>query len=426
MKLKDGRTWAKGKSKLAYAPTTLTTLAALVPPELEADIKIFDEGVDSVPADFEADLLGISVITPNAPRAYKIADEARKRGITVVLGGYHPTILPDEAAQHADAVVCGYAEKAWPKLLLDYSAGKMKKIYREPSHDVFSQIYTHARRDLLKKRGYIFSKTLEATRGCKNLCTYCIIPTTSNRSYIQRDITDIVNEVKAMKAKNIVFLDSSLSEDLAYTKKLFKALIPLKIGWYGNITLKALQDREWIELAARSGCRGVLIGFESINQDSLNEQKKTFNRVDEYALAIQKLREHKILIVGCFVFGFDSDDVGIFKRTISFIEKNSIDLAYFGIYIPFPSTPGFEKLQNEKRILTNDWSLYDGHHVVFEPERMRPEELLNGLRFAWKKNYTFSAIIKRVLRSPSRFFVKLIVNLGYRQYVKSISVEHES
>jgi len=423
MKQKNGQDWATGRSKMAYAPTSITTLASLVPPELNAQVEIIDEGTDSIPQNFQADILGISVITPNAPRAYQLADEARKRGITVVMGGYHPTILPQEAAEHADAVVIGYAEKAWPRLLFDYKSGNLKKFYNEPALDLFKAGGIYPDRKLLNSKRYLFSQTMETTRGCKNVCSYCIIPTISQRNYAHRDLADIISEIKTMSSKNIVFLDSSLSESIAFSKQLFKAMIPLKKKWYGNITLKSLHDDSWIELAAASGCRGVLIGFESINQASIDGQNKSFNRVEEYLSAIKKLKKHNIALVACFVFGFDHDDSGVFKKTVDFIQKSGIDLAYFGIFTPFPSTPEYEKMKKEGRILTEDWSRYDGTNVVFKPAKMSQEELYNGLRYAWEKTYEFKSIAKRLIKSRSLILTRLAASLGYRQYSKSLKIK---
>lgn len=405
--------------KFAYAPTTLTTLAALVPSELNAEIEIVDEAVQSLPEDFQADLVGISASTPNAMRAYRIADRARERGIKVVLGGWHPTALPFEAMQHADAVVKGYAERSWPQLLLDFQSNRMKELYEETWADVFQSNMPFPRRDLLRKGAYMFPSTLEATRGCLNRCEFCVVPGASKGRFYARPIDQVIEEIKCMESKRVLFLDFSPTEDLDHAKRLYSALIPLKISWYGATTTKIADDDEWLELVVRSGCKALLIGLESLDQDALDMSNKAFNKVGKYKELIKKLHRNDISVVACLVLGFDGNDSSVFQKTFDFISDTSIELCNFSVLIPLPGSPLFDRMKREGRILTTDWRRYDGRYVVFEPQNMTIAELQSGLYWIWKKTYGYKSICRRTLDSRKSRLSVLVANMGLRLFSKS-------
>jgi len=414
-----GQDLAKKINKYGYAPTTLTTLASLVSPELDAEIEIIDEGIQVLPEDIKADIVGISICTPNAQRGYRIADKLKRNGIAVVLGGVHPTLVPEEALQHADAIVIGYAEEAWPKLLLDFRNKRMKRVYEQFSMDVFENGMPIPRRDLLKREAYIFANTIEVTRGCLNQCKFCVIPRICGGKFYFRPTEEVVKEIQSMNAKDIVFIDSNPTVNLQYIKSLYQALIPLKINWFGSATTQVLNDSEWLDLAVKSGCKGLLIGFESLNQNSLENDNKEFNRVDRYKEFIKKLHDYGIAILGCFVFGFNNDDKTIFEKTIEFVDRANIDVAQYTVYTPYPGTIAYEELKLENRIIEDNWALYDGKHVVFQPAKMTAEELQEGIFWAWKNTYTYGSIIKRVIGSKCSIFLNFIANLGFKYYGKT-------
>jgi radical SAM superfamily enzyme YgiQ (UPF0313 family) len=401
------------KKSLRYMPLTLTTLAALVPPELNAELTLVDEGIDEVDWDIEADLIGISAITGTAPRSYELADHFRQRGIPVVLGGVHPTLMPDEAAQHADAVVVGYAEQTWPQLLRDFVAGRMAPRYVQ-ARDLSLANLPLPRRDLLPARHYTTRNTIEATRGCIHQCEFCVVPTAWGRP-LQRPVAEVVAEIRHLGARRMAFLDLNLIADLAYAKALFAALEPLRITWGGLATTLIAQDAELLDLAARSGCRGLLIGLESTSQAALAETRKGFNGRLDYRELTRRLHDRKIALMGCFVFGFDDDDQDCFARTVELVAEAKIDLPRYAIQTPFPATPLFRRLDAEGRILTTDWSLYDGQHVVYQPAQMTPDELLRGTEWAWKRTYSYSGMLRRLSASP-QLAVALATNIGYRYY----------
>lgn len=407
------------KKSMRYAPLTLTTLASLVPKELDAEVILVDEGICDIDRDMRADLIGISVITGTAPRSYELADHFRRRGIPVVLGGVHPTLKPEEAGCHADAFVVGYAERTWPQLLRDFIDGRMQVRY-DQGRDLSLAGLPFPRRDMLPARDYTTVHTIEATRGCIHHCEFCVVPAAWGRP-LQKPVGDVVADIRQMRPRRLIFLDLNLIADIAYAKELFAALVPLKIRWGGLATTTIAWDDELLDLAARSGCRGLLLGFESLSQESLEETRKGFNMRKDYHFVVQQLHARRIAIMGCFVFGFDHDGKDAFGRTVEFVNDANIDLPRYAILTPFPGTPLFDRLKREGRILTEDWSLYDGQHVVYQPARMTPEELVHGAEWAWKRTYGFRSITKRVLGSRTQLAVAVATNLGYRFYAYHLS-----
>ena len=407
------------KKSLMYAPLTLTTLAALVPAELNAEIKIVDEGVEDIDPNLEADLVAITAITGTSRRAYKFAEKFRSRGITVVMGGVHATLVPEEVAEHADSVVVGYAEKNWPQLLRDFKAGTMKKIYyQDPNHSLAGMPFP--RRDMLKKKGYTTIFSIEAARGCLNNCDFCVVPAAWGRKLYQKPVDEVIAEIKQMKAKHLIFIDLSPTEDVKYAKELYNAMIPLKLKWLGLSTTKISHDNELLQLAAKSGCKGLLIGFESVDQKTLINANKGFNSVSKYYDLVEKLHSHGIGVNGCFVFGFDNDTKETFKETVEFVQKAKIDLPRYAIYTPFPGTAVHKKLKEEGRIIEDNWSLYDAQHCVFQPKQMTPKELEDGARWAWRETYKLKSIYKRLMGSRTLTYVTLPLNLAYRHYANNL------
>ena len=416
-----GGAWRR---QMRYAPLTLTTLAALVPDDVPAEVALYDEGLGDVPDDLDADLVGISAITGTAPRSYEIADALRARGVPVVLGGVHPTLVPDEAQRHADAVVTGYAEDAWPELLRDFSTGRMRERYAQaPGLSLAGR--PHPRRDLLPTGRVAQSFTLEATRGCQHRCDFCVVPTAWGGP-MQRPVGEVVDDIVRGGAKRLLFLDLNLIGDVGYAKALFEALVPLGVTWGGLATTRIADDPELLALAARSGCRALLIGFESLSDDTLAESHKRFNAVREtpeasYRHVLGALHDHGIAVMGCFVFGFDTDAPDVFDRTAAFVHDANVDLPRYAVLTPFPGTPLYRKLSAEGRILTDDWGLYDGQHVVFEPAQMSADQLLRGTERAWLRTYRWTSIVKRLASSRTQTALALATNVGYRYYAHRLN-----
>jgi radical SAM superfamily enzyme YgiQ (UPF0313 family) len=407
------------RKNLRYGPLTLTTLAAYVPADLQTETLIVDEGVDDVDTNLQADLVGITVITGNAVRAYELADHFRSRGIPVVLGGPHVTLVPDDAQPHADAVVVGYAEQTWPELLRDFAAGRMRPRYVQDP-DLSLEGLPFARRELLKKGAYITTHVFEATRSCVHNCEFCVAPTAWGTRVYKKPVEDVVADIRQHRSRRILFVDLNLISDREYAARLFEALIPLRVNWFGLTTTLLAQDEPLLDLAARSGCRGVLMGFESIVAGNLRQAHKGFNSPDGYRDVVNALHRRGITLQACFTFGLDSDTPDVFAETAKFAVSASIDLPRYAIVTPFPNTPFYKRLEAEGRILTRDWELYDAQHVVFEPAQMSVRQLYEGHEAAWKQTYSVSSIARRLAGSHLQIPVWLVTNLGYRFYANHL------
>jgi len=407
------------KKSLRYAPLTLTTLASLIPPEIPHEIVLMDEGIADLDPDADIDLAAISAITGTAPRAYELAAHFRKRGIPVVIGGVHATLMPDEAMEHADAVVVGYAEETWPQLLRDFVAGRMQKRY-DQAHDLKLANLPFPLRDLLPARQYTTLHTIEATRGCIHKCEFCVVPSAWGRP-LQKPIADVVADIRQMRPRKLIFLDLNLISDTDYAKELFRALIPLRVRWGGLATTMIAWDDELLDLAAQSGCAGLLLGFESLSDGALAETRKSFNARVDYAEVIRRIHARGIAIQGCFVFGFDDDTTEVFERTAQFTIDAHIDLPRFAILTPFPGTPLHARLAREGRLLTTDWSYYDGQHVVYRPMKMTAEELQRGAERAWKMTYSYRSIWRRLAGARVQLPIAIPANFGYRFYAHHLN-----
>ena len=408
------------KKSLRYQPLTLTTLAALIPEDFPHVVELIDEGIADVPLDLDVDLIGLTVITGTAKRAYEIADHYRARGVTVVLGGPHITLIPDDAQPHADAIVVGYSEDTWPELLRDFAAGQLKPRYTQaPGLSLAGRPF--ARRDLLPSQHFLTNNVFEATRGCVHACEFCVVPTAWGRRPFQKPVHEVVADIRQHGARKLIFVDLNLIADRAYAIELFKALIPLKLRWYGLSTVLLADDEELLELAQKSGCSGLLMGLESLSTTNLKGNRKGFNSPDRYATVVDRLHQHGIALQGCFVFGLDDDRPDVFLKTAEFAVQAKIDLPRFAVVTPFPNTPLYKRLDAEGRILTKNWELYDAQHVVFQPKHMSVNELQLGIESAWKHAYSYSSIWRRVRSSPAPWPVRLGTNLGYRFYANNLS-----
>ncbi len=408
---------------LHYAPITLALLAALVPADLEPEVKIYDETAQAIPLDLQADVVAITCITGTASRCYQYADYFRRRGIPVLMGGVHPSLLPEEAMAHADSILVGLGEKTFPRALRDLKEGNLQKIYRQ---DCCTDIANRPlpRKDLLKKKKYITLNTVEAVRGCNHSCTFCAYPSAFGKKVFTRPVADVVAEIKSFRGKEVIFPDVNLIADVAYAKELFTALIPLKKWWFGLTTTAIGYNEELLEIFRKSGCKGLLIGFESVNQETQENINKGVNHVNEYKALMEKLHNKGIMVMGCFAFGSDEDKKDVFRRTVDLCLEAKIDLPRFSVITPFPGTPFYDELECAGRIVERDWSMYDVEHCVYQPKNMTKEELEEGIAWAWKEAYSVKNIFKRLdLTKPKTVkSVFLLLNMGYRKYAKEFEI----
>jgi len=406
---------------LHYAPITLMLLAAMVPPDLQPDVEIFDETAGPIPLDLEADVIGITAVTGSSMRAYKYAGYFRRRGIPVIMGGPHASLCPQEAKQHVDAVVVGLGDGSWPRALRDARDGKLQPFYYAAPEDTIAG-RPLPRRDLLKHSRYITMNTVEAVRGCQINCAFCAYPAAFGRHPLTRPVPDVIAEIKSLRGKSVVFPDVNLAANRAYLVELLTAMIPLKKWWLGLTTSNVPLDEDLAALFERSGCKGLLIGFESVNAGSQKEMRKGVNRPDQYKELMDVLHRHGIMVMGCFAFGADEDGPDVFERTVRMVDETKIDLPRYAIFTPFPNTDYYRQLEAEHRITEHDWALYDVEHCVFRPKQMSKQQLEDGIRWAWAQSYGWKSMFRRwQWRNPKIFWFGwfyFLVNIGYRRYAR--------
>ena len=398
------------KSKALLPPLGLAVVAALTPPDIE--VSLTDENVAAIDFEKETDLVGITVLTITSQRAYEIADAFRARGVKVVLGGIHPSILPEEAGRHADAIVIGEAEGIWPGLIEDFRSNKLQEVYRTAERPSMVDLPV-PRRDLFAKGAYLIRNTIFTTRGCPYSCAFCTVTSFFGHTYRCRPVAEVIKEIETLNRKKlVVFIDDNIVGSPKFAKELFRALIPYKMKWVGQASVTIAGDDELLKLAAASGCVSLFIGFESLSPANLEAVGKKINLVDEYENVIRKLHSYGIGVHGFFIFGFDEDDEDSFRRTVRFAQKMRLESAQFDVLTPYPGTAFYESLDKAGRIVTRDWSQY-GHGLMFEPKSMSAETLQEGRTWAWRQFYGLPSIWKRIGIGHRNLLIFWAVNLYY-------------
>jgi radical SAM superfamily enzyme YgiQ (UPF0313 family) len=401
---------ARRSRVLNFQQITMPYLASFVPPHWT--VLHVDEAVEPVDFDAHADLVAITFHTPSAPHAYHLAARFRQRGVPVALGGPHVTLIPDEAQEHADVIFVGEAESHGPRFLEDFETGHYPERYccSEPPALDKAPISRH---DLFHRNDHT-AGVLFATRGCSYRCDFCTLAVMYQRQVRTRPVEAVAREYASFHGRVVILWDDNIAGDPTYAKALFRALAPYRKWWSSQASIHAAKDDEFLELAARSGCKQLFIGLESISQASVNEVSKRFNRVDHYAEAIKRIQSHGMAVQAGIVFGFDHDTEAVFEETVEFLEASGVQNATFNILTPFPGTRLYKRLEAEGRILTRDWSKYNGRtDVVFQPRHMTPEALLAGYRYANARFYSWGSIMRRVSKSPAQLFWTLPLNLAY-------------
>jgi radical SAM superfamily enzyme YgiQ (UPF0313 family) len=406
-----------GVMGIKFPYLALTTLAALTPPDIE--VRIMDENVEAIDFDSRPDLVAISLMTPLASRGYEIADQFRIRGVPVVVGGVHATMLPEEAEGHADAVVIGEGEILWPEVVADFLQGELKKYYLTDRRAPLEGMAL-PRRDLLRRGAYLFQNTLQTTRGCPNDCDFCSVTTFYGNTYRFRPVAEVLQEIGALKGNLIFFVDDNIIGSRMYAQELFEGLKPLKKRWVSQATLNISREKKLLTLARESGCLGLFVGFESLTQEILNGLGKPFYRVAQYETAIRRLHDYGIGIQGSFIFGNDNDPPDVFSRVVRFCNQNRLEAVLFSLLTPFPGTRIFHRLLKENRILHFDWEKYDMNHVVFRPQGMEPKALEKGFFEAYKKIYSGTSLMKRLFKPGQSFFLFGPMNLSMRRAWKKL------
>jgi len=395
----------------------LPLLAALTPPG--HTITIVDEAFAPDDMNQDVDLVGITVMTDLALRAYHIADTYRQKAVKVVMGGIHPTVLPGEASEHADAVVVGEAEGVWPRLVSDAASGQMQRIYRAGKMTDLQGL-PKPRRDLLpgtKYQGYTrIPIGVETSRGCPYDCEFCSIGQTLGQQYRVRPVQEVTAEIESIDSPHLFFVDDALGLNRNAAKKLFTEMIPLRRRWLAQGTVSLAEDLELLRLMRRSGCLGLFIGFESVQKATQNEVKKIKNlRIDFYE-AMRRFHGEGFGILGAFVFGFDYENKDVFEQTLEFIMRCRMDVLQLRILTPYPGTRLYKRLLSEGRLFVRDWWLhgYPPDTLLFQPKGMTADELIGGFARLNRQAYSFGAMMKRFLgMSPwKRTFLGCQVYVG--------------
>jgi radical SAM superfamily enzyme YgiQ (UPF0313 family) len=395
---------------LNFQQITMPYLAAFVPPDW--DVIHIDEAITPVDVTAQVDLVGITFHTPSASHVYEIAAQFRSRGIPVVLGGPHVTLLPDEAQQHAEVIFVGEAEPHWVQFLNDFERGQYETCYCPITPPTLDHV-PQARKHLYHRCDYTAGR-LFATRGCAFDCEFCTLAVMYQRKVRKRPVADVAAEYASFRGKVIIFWDDNLANDRQYAKELFKSITSSKKWWSSQASIQAGKDKEFLEWAAKSGCKQLFIGLESISQASMDASGKGFNRVEEYRQVIERIHSHGIAVQVGIVFGFDQDTEGVFGETLDFLEACGVQNATYNILTPYPGTRLFRRLEEEGRILTRDWSKYNGREdVVFQPKQMDVDALLEGYRYANRRFYSLKSIYRRLSCSPVGLWWTLPLNLMY-------------
>ncbi len=441
------RMTASERRSIWFPKLSLPVIAAYTPPTW--DVKLVDEAVQTIDFDEPCDMVGISVMTCYAPRAYELATEFRKRGKTVVLGGVHPTYCPEEALQYCDTIVCGEAEDLWPQAMADFEAGHMKRIYRMEQFPLLDH-YRAPKIQLLSPDSYMTRHCTFTTRGCHFDCEFCSVSPFNGKTTRRRPVPEVIEEITRVKewiraevvermtkgslwealtiaskiwvgleeGSIVAFVDDLHNSHRAYCRELWQALKALNIKWGCQSTLFLGDDPEMVKLAADSGCISVFVGMESISDHSLVETNKGFNQVRKFEDQIKMFHDHGIMVNPGMVFGFDNDDESVFESTVNFLVRNRVELAYFNVLTPLPGTALYERYTREGRIFDRDWAKYDGKHAVFHPKRMTPEQLQEGFFWANHQFYSLGSIWHRLRHTSQRLVPRIEMNYEFRKLVK--------
>ena len=334
-------------------PLGLAQLAALTPPAW--DRVLWDDRLGPVPLESPVDLCALSIETYTARRGYQLAAAFRRRGVPVVVGGFHATACPDEALRHADAVCVGEAESVWPELLADAAAGRLRPRYEAAPAPVFPRVCPD--RTLFAGARYLGLDLVETGRGCPHRCDFCAIAAFHRQRYRRRPVEDIVAELKTLRGRPVFFVDDNLSADRAGLIDLCARIEPLGLTWISQASIDVARDDELPRRLARAGCAGLLIGFESLRPERLRDMGKPVNRVENYALALDRLRRAGLAIYGTFVFGYPGDQASDFHAAVAFARREGLFLAAFNHLMPFPGTPLHQRMRAEGRLSGADWWL---------------------------------------------------------------------
>jgi radical SAM superfamily enzyme YgiQ (UPF0313 family) len=380
-------------------PLAPATLAGLTPRDGETEVRFYDDRTEGIPFDEPTDLVALSVETYTAKRSYQIASEFRRRGVPVVMGGFHPTLVPEEASDYAESIVVGEAESLWPSVLDDFRNGQLRRVYRNSKRPTLSGLRPD--RSIFAGKRYLPVGLVEAGRGCHFRCEFCAVQSYFGNTQTRRPVDEIIEEIRRIKKPLIFFVDDNITSNMEQAKEFFRALIPLKIRWVSQASINAAHDEEFLQLIKASGCQGLLIGFETLNPDNLRKMRKSFNTMKGgYEKALENLRRHSIRLYATFILGYDEDHGDTLRDTLAFAERHRFYIVAFNHLTPFPGTPLYDRLKKEGRLLYERWWMdpeYRYGMVPFTPQGMTAQQVKDRCIEARQAFYAYSSIFRRGL-----------------------------
>lgn len=394
-------------------PLGLLTIVNLL--RQEHTVSLENENIREIDYTDHPDIVGISVTVDTMPGAVRIARRFRDKGVIVVAGGIHITTAYDTIPEDAFDVLCiGAAEGTWPHIIRDFENGTLRTVYRcskgFDGKDIISPAY-----DFLTKDKYLYCNVIHTSRGCPFRCDFCY-NSADERMYVNRDMEAVLQDIKAVRSKHIMFIDDNFAGNPAWLREFLNRLIPLKLKWNAAVSLNALCDAGLLDLMKRSGCQGLFVGFESIQAASIQNVHKIQNNTDIYEKAVKMAHDRGIMINASFVFGLDGDTPETFRATLDWIVKNKIESVTSHILTPYPGTELYDRLKKEGRILSRDLSRYNTAHVVFRPAQMSEQELYDGYLWIYRQIYSLKNILKRMPADQSQRAAYLLFNFFYRKY----------
>lgn len=418
------------RSSDAMEPLCFAILKSLTPDTVET--VLFDERLEEIPFDDPTELVALTVETYTARRAYQIADSFRRRGVPVVMGGYHPTFLPDEALEHADSVVSGDAELVWRQIIEDTRNGSLQRFYQSPAFPDLDTMMPD--RSIFEGKKYAPIGLVQYSRGCKFNCSFCSIRAFYGTNLRQRPVANVAEDIRRSGRRHVAIVDDNLFVDTDKAKELFEALIPLNVSWSCQVSIDIARDPELIRLMARSGCVSALLGFESLDPQSLREIRKGWNvKWQSYDEAIAIFRRFGIMIYGTFVFGCDNDTLASCSASVDFAIQRKFVLANFNPLTPMPGAPLFDRMQKEGRLIHERWWLDPNFRygdATLLPKNMTAEQLTHACYEARARFNTWRSIGSRILdfrtnsRSLQRAGIYLLANYYSRKEIHSKQSRH--
>jgi radical SAM superfamily enzyme YgiQ (UPF0313 family) len=402
-------------NRALYSPLAgLLAVAASIPRD-QYDVVLTDENIETIDFDLKVDLVGISAMTSYVNRGYEIADQFRSKGVPVVMGGVHPSFMPQEALKHCDAVVIGEVELVIDRLLDDLAQGAMRGTYRADKLHPMAGM-PMPRYDLLKKHRYVNRTFVQTSRGCHHGCTFCAEPLMNGLKFRYRPVDEVIHEIENCGARTISINDADFFGTPERPKEVMRALRGRGIQWQAGVTSKLAQDDRMLELAAESGCTMLSIGFESISRETLKSVHKHVNQPETFAALVEKVHSYGIMVFGLFMFGFDGDDRSVFDNTSNFNINANYDACAYSALTPYPGTLTWYEMKKANRIVSFDWTKYDQGHVVYRPAQMSGPELRSGMEGAFRNFYSASSMASRFpVRGKRHRAQWLIYNLFMRK-----------